>query len=356
MRVKEYGYEYDAMLDQNLWEQTKGCVTNKELWGAICLRSGRDAIKAIAREFDPTKVLIPALSCDSMALPFKMYGHQIEYYRLNEAYSIDFLYLEQRIPTTSKPILFLYMDYFGNRAIDDFQLEELKKKHPNLIFIEDRTHTMIWKRISQFEPNYIMASLRKWLSIPDGGLLWSRDLMTDLNFSEDTSFSENRLKAQCMRNQFFCTGDKDLKLKYRKIFSHVSDIMDCDKSPSRMSAYAYEIANKTDWNVLCEKRKNNAKSLKKILENTSVRLLQTEMGLSDLYVAFTVEDRDHIQKKLALKGIFNTIIWPLNEKQRLVCPIAKYTETHMLAAPCDQRYDVGDMEYIGNEIARVFNE
>lgn len=354
--MKEYGYEYDATLDQYLWEQTRGCVTQSQLWGGICLRSGRDALKTVAREFEPTVVLMPALSCDSMALPFQMYGHQIHYYRLDKSYSIDLQFLEGLMHNNTKPILFLYMDYFGNLPIKDDELTELKMRHHNLIFIEDRTHSLVWERTNQFEPDYIVASLRKWINIPDGGLLWTKNLITHTDFTEDTSFCELRLRAQCMRNKYFLTGDESLKLEYRSIFSQVAGIMDRDKEPSRMSSYAYEIARKTDWNKLRKHRKKNSGELIKILKEASVELIQKEEGVSDLYVAFMVHDREYRQKKLSSKGIFNTIIWPLNEKQRSVCPVARFTEKHMLAAPCDQRYCVDDMKYIGNEIVRVINE
>lgn len=125
--VKEYGYEYDATLDKQLWEQCKGKVTYQKMWNAICLRSGRDALKAIAREYTPTTVYMPALACDSMILPFKMYGHKIVYYKLQKDYTIDFLYLDSVLENG----IFLYMDYFGIEAIRDEQLEKLKKSIRN---------------------------------------------------------------------------------------------------------------------------------------------------------------------------------------------------------------------------------
>ena len=86
-----------------------------------------------------------------------------------------------------------------------------------------------------------------------------------------------------------------------------------------------------------------------------VQIIQKETRISDLYVTFLVENRDKIQKKLSEIGIFNTIIWPLCELQKNTCGVAKYTEESMLAAPCDQRYTVEDMKYIGAEIVRVCN-
>lgn len=346
--VREYGYEYDAVLDESVWKQTKGKVTYEKLWGALCLRSGRDTLKTIAREYQPTKVFLPALACDSMVLPFEMYGHEVVYYKLNEDYSINIEYLE----TVVDDGMFLYIDYFGKKAISDDELEKLRKGH-NLVFIEDRTHNLIWKRESTFQPEFIMASLRKWINVPDGGLLWSNKELKNNELAEDTSFSENRLKAQCMRNEFFKTGNESIKTAYRRIFSTVSDIMDGDKNPSRMSAYAYEIASHADWDEIREIRKQNAEVLIDILKDFGIQFIQEETGRSDLYVAFLTEARDSRQSKLSLKGIFNTIIWPLTDKQKDVCEVSKYTEEHMLAAPCDQRYSVSDMKMIGNEICKA---
>ena len=81
---EEYGYEYDATLNEAVWSITQGKTTADQLWGAYCLRSGRDALKAIAREYTPRIVLLPALACDSMVFPFKLYGHQVQYYKLNK--------------------------------------------------------------------------------------------------------------------------------------------------------------------------------------------------------------------------------------------------------------------------------
>lgn len=353
MIVKEYGYEYDASLDAQLWDKTKDKLTKELLWGAICLRSGRDALKTIAREYEPTTVLMPALSCDSMVLPFEMYGYRVVYYRLTDSYQIDLDYFEKLVP--NQKTLFLYMDYFGIPVITDSELSHIRKKNPDMIFIEDRTHNLIWEKKRSFVPDYTVASLRKWLNIPDGGLLWT-DKTVGKSFAEDTMFASTRLQAQCMRREFFDTGNQDIKKAYRKIFSTVSGIMDADRKPSRMSEYSYHLALQADWNLIRQKRRKNAGRLSSILKEANVDYIQPKAGFSDLYVAFKISGRDDKQRKLSSKGIFNTIIWPLNEKQRLACPVAKETEDRMLAAPCDQRYTVEDMDYIGHEMVRIFNE
>lgn len=325
--VKEYGYEYDAVLNEEIWKATEGKVTDQKLMGAFCLRSGRDTLKAIAREYEPCVALLPALACDSMVHPFELYGHTIRYYRLNPDYSIDL----DSLGIGEEKTLFLYADYFGRPTIEDRVLEKLRNRG-NIIFIEDRTHNLIWERQYSFQPDYIMASLRKWLPVPDGGLLWGK---ISKPFGNDTTFSTTRLKAQCMRHKFLVCGDESIKTEYRKIFSMVSDLMDKDE-PSTMSAYAFALAKDTDWDWVRKVRRENAETLISILSASPyITFVQDTPGLSDLYVPFTVPYRDEVQRRLSAEGIFNTIIWPLSEQQKSECEVAKYTEENMLAAPCD---------------------
>ena len=343
--VKEYGYEYDATLDEHLFRKTAGKVSTEKLFDAYCLRSGRDALKAIAKEYEPCVALLPALACDSMVHPFELYHHRVKFYNLNPDFTIDLSSFE----IGNDQILFLYMDFFGKPSINDDDLEHLKEKG-NIVFIEDRTHNLIWARKSSFCPDFIMASLRKWIPVPDGGLLWGK---VTKKFQSDTSFSEKRLDAQCMRHEYLKTGNENLKTEFRRVFSTVSEMMDNDE-PSAMSAYSFSLAKRADWEFVRLRRRENATKLISILSSSPfINLIQNQSGCSDLYVAFTVPNRDEIQKQLAKEGIFNTIIWPLTEEQKRSSQTAKEVEGNMLAAPCDQRYTVEDMKYIGARIVKV---
>lgn len=356
--IKEYGYEYDASLNCPIWENTKGKVVKDKLWDAICLRSGRDALKVIAREYEGSVVLVPALSCDSMILPFAMYKFEIQYYPYTSNYRGCLETIERLIQSKGRTqqILLLYMDYFGHQSFSDLDLYHLKNLYPELVFIEDRTHNLLSTQTRSFKADYTIASIRKWLNIPDGGLLWTNIPLKKPFFSDDTSFSEIRLRAQCMRRNYFNTGNESVKTEYRKIFFHVSNILDRDIEPTRMSLYAYSLIELADFDAIKSTRKRNASALISIFQKSGIKMVQNKTGLSDLYVPFLVEDRNYKQSKLSEIGIFNTIIWPINDEQENACQVARITVKSMLAAPCDQRYTTGDMDYIGNQIVRVNNE
>lgn len=352
--IKEYGYEYDAVLDEELYQRTKNKVAYNDFMGAICLRSGRDALKAVAREFQSTTVLMPALACDSMIVPFEMYGHKVKYYRLNRDYSINFEFLCSLIPNDNEIMLFLYMDYFGNRAISNEELNKLKTRYPLLIFIEDRTHNILVESSYTFKPDYVVASIRKWINIPDGGLLWTNRKYKNCIYSRDLTFFETRLKAQCMRNKFLQVGNEALKSEYRKIFSTVSKVIDEEALPGLMSEYSYEILQRTNLKSISKIRHRNAKIL--ISELKDFEFVQNKIGLGDVYVAVLLKNRNEVQKKLASMGIFCTIIWPLSAAQKETCEVAKYTEENILTIYCDQRYTSEDMKYVATCIRRVCDE
>lgn len=357
MLVKEYGYEYDAAVDTTLLECTHNRFAPWTENEPLLLRSGRDALKVVAREYDRLTVFLPALSCESMVHPFVQYGHAVKFYCLTENYAIDVADVDRLAAQENGPILFVYMDYFGCRSAEDMTLESLQSKWQNMLFLEDRTHQLIHPSQHQFQADYVVASLRKWINVPDGGLLWSNHPLKNGIIGHETTFFEQRLYAQNLRRKFFETGDPRIKDEYRSIFSRVSDIMDQSEIPAAMSAYSFEMAKRAQWDYIRDIRRGNAETLLGILKDCAkLKLIQPSAGQSDLYVAFLVDDRDRIQRELSALGIFCTVIWPLSDEQQAACSVAKDICRRMLAAPCDQRYGIEDMHYIGKEIVRIINE
>lgn len=359
MAIREFGYEYDAKLNKALFDKTFHLNATKMFNGAYCLRSGRDALKAVAREYKDAVVLVPSLACSSMFLPFQMYGHKVVFYKLNQNLEIEkdsfYALLKEN---SKKTVLFLYMDYFGIKSIQDSELKNVKESFKNIVFINDITHVFLtFNQSSCFKADYVVASIRKWANIPDGGLLWCNKKLKDKTFACDTSFAYKRLEAQQLRHSFLETGNLELKNEFRRIFSEVSNILDSSKNPSLMSKYSYELFKGMNFKEIFAQRKRNAEVLVEILKTSKkINILQKKLSLSYLYVPFMIKNRDLKQQELSRAGIFNTIIWPLSEMQMNTCNISKQIANEMLAAPCDQRYTADDMRYIGQEMVKIINE
>lgn len=355
--IKEYGYEYNAVVNTEVFSKSHWNSTDKKLWNAYCLRSGRDALKVIAKAHSGAKVYLPALCCDSMIKPFEMYNCEIAFYPLTNTLAVDYPKLLKKLDCTSGKILLLYFDYFGIPMFSDVQLKEIKDKYKHLVFIRDITHTLLIHNELEHSDDYTIASLRKWSNIPDGGLLWTDHEVNCSEWCESPAFAIQRLEAQKLRTVFFETGIEEIKKQYRKIFSSVSDLLDSDQRPAKMTEYSYQIASYTDWQQIREVRKENAEVLREIFAKCmDIKVIDSCGDESNLYVPILVNRRDIVQNCLSKRGIFNTIIWPLREEQEKCCKNTGYIHNHMLAVPCDQRYSRDDMVYIGEEMVRAVHE
>lgn len=354
--IKEYGYEYNAVLNDKVFSKSQWNSTDKKLWNAYCLRSGRDALKAIAMIYSGAKVYLPALCCDSMITPFEMYNCKIDFYPLTNTLTVNFSKLSEKLDHTHDKALLLYYDYFGNPMFTDGELKEIKAKYKQIVLIRDITHTLLIQNESEHIDDYTIASLRKWVNIPDGGLLWTNQEVKRSEWCESPIFAIRRLEAQKMRTEFFETGNENLKDKYRKIFSAVSDLLDSG-SPVKMTEYSYQIASNVDWKRIRKTRKENADVLREIFNRCmDINVIDSCGEESNLYVPILVNNREVIQNCLSKAGIFNTIIWPLRDEQKKCCENAGHIYNHMLAVPCDQRYSKDDMEHIGEKIVRTVYE
>ena len=76
----EYGSEFDWKSNDALMSGVPQSFVQDD-WQLY--RSGRDAMKAAARIIGGRRVLLPALCCESMILPFAANGYDVDFYRLN---------------------------------------------------------------------------------------------------------------------------------------------------------------------------------------------------------------------------------------------------------------------------------
>lgn len=355
----EYGYEYSSIDNEDCCLDAPHSLFSN----AHMLRSGRDAFKAIACQYSKCTALLPALSCQSMISPFSLFGHKVLFYSLKPDLTADLDSIYRLFSKINNTILFVYMNYFGIKSISDDDLMTIyqhdmvgckaSRNKNNIVMIEDRTHDLFSNESSYFLPDFSLASIRKWIAVPDGALLWIKDDKAPELDSEE-SFWKSRLCAQKLKSQYHMSMDLSLKSKYREIFSKSSVVLDKGLKPIRISSFSEHIIQHTNFSSVMKKRKSNVDTMIDEMRGSElIKIIQPISGFSDLYVPFLVSNRDEIQKKLSALDIYCTIIWPLSEKQKRTCMVARWIDEHMLAAPCDQRYTEGDMKMIGMIIRSI---
>ena len=222
MKVIEFGSEFDW--DSNSPFQKKD---NKEYFDIENLkkyRSGRDALKAVAQFYQSqtNTILLPALCCESMVSPFVMNGYKPIFYKINIDYTANVEDVESKL---EKNCLFLYMPYFGVKPFDDLLLQRWKEEF-GVIYIEDRTQNALHKNVqAAFVADVIISSVRKWLAVPDGGFLWTKENIQNTT-PITSSFAEIREDAMRKKNAYLLTGAEEVKTAYREMLQTAAESLD----------------------------------------------------------------------------------------------------------------------------------
>ena len=349
----EFGSEYE-------WSANEAFLLSAgqgelRLKNAQKFRSGRDALKAVARTCKDryTRVLLPALCCESMVSPFAMHGLELAFYRLRSDYTADMEDVNKKLAPNT---ILLYGSYFGIAPFSAGTLEKLREAWPAVLFLEDRTQDLLYIRDNAFVPDVTIASFRKWTAIGDGALLWSENAQFLPNKTEP-EFARIREEAMQLKASYLQTGETQTKDTYRQMLNTASDMLDATADAYAMTEDSVKLLEQLDLAKMFAKRQENVRVLETAFENAeNLKRITPVPQNSTLYYPVLVDDQAMVQTKLAQMGIYCPVLWPVPQEAIGVCPIAEYTAAHMLGLPCDHRYSPEDMDYIAGQVMRVVNE
>lgn len=337
--MREYGSEHH-------WQSRAPYETGQgglEPEGWTFYRSGRDTMKQIAASHSGARVLLPALCCESMILPFEKNGCAVEFYRLKPDLTGDG---EDVLQKLGPGCILLYMTYFDVRPFEDAFLERLKSL--GVFLLEDRTQDIIIPRRESFRPDATVASLRKWAAMPEGGLL-----KTGLSLPEaeaDSRFARLRRKAMEEKGEYLEKGIPEMKTDFLKKLHEADELLDESGRAVALSPENRAYILDLDFDKILERRRQNCAVLRKELEEAQeagrLRFMGSGENTAGLYLGVMLENRDAVQKYMAERSIYCPVIWPIPEQAKGVCENCEHAAGHMLALPCDQRYGRENMKHI----------
>lgn len=353
-KVDEYGSEFDWKSNDRF---IKSDLNKLNIDKVDFFRSGRDSLAFIANRHKNShkKVLFPALCCESMVTPFIRNDYKIEYYKLNENLSAN---VEDIVSKMQEDTVFVYMNYFGIKSLDKEFIKLLKKKFNKIIIVEDKTHDILVneeKLEEKIIEDYIVCSLRKWLALPDGGFLYSKEnLNHDTFIEQDTFFSDLRIDAMKNKSTYIKNGEIKTKEYFREKLGQANEYLDKDTKIVGISDKSLDIIKKINFKEIRDTRKHNVEFILNFLKDVKgITSLYKSSDLGNLYYPILVKNRGEIQAKLAQKNIYCPVIWSLPEGALNICSVSDYISEHMLAIPCDQRYTENDMNYICNTLKLI---
>lgn len=227
----------------------------------------------------------------------------------------------------------LRVNYFGTRSYRD--VEKL-----NIPVVEDHTHDLIGGWAINSHADWCIASLRKTLPVPEGGMLWS-PMGLPLPKAPTVSDENEKIAAirwEAMRlKACYLNGENVEKAAFRSGFVDTEEYFDRAEvcALDAESQKFLQLFDIRDW----YKRKWENWALLRDIKKDGVRVLRPEdRGCYpfSLILVFELEDeRNRVRKALIERQVYPAILWSV--------PPSYYGEISqmsggMLSIHCDARY------------------
>lgn len=294
--------------------------------GAYAFDSGRNALAALVKARQYKNVYIPDFSCDSMADGIKKGGATVTYYSVDE----NFRPMFSSILNPEEALLIV--NYYGQ--INNEELASYVQKYARVII--DNTQAFFRLPLPHVDTTY---SCRKFFGVADGGYLYT-----------DTSIEKYTLDVSVER-MLFVLGryDEDASTYYQEA-SHNNEIFS-DKPIQMMSKLTHNLLRAIDYDAVALQRKHNADYLHSSLNRINKVNVQVPYGafMYPLMVNSSIGG-GQLRKILQQSKIYVPCLWPDTLSRTSKDTVAYQLAENIVPLPCDQRYDIEDMDYILKKI------
>lgn len=344
--MKEFGSDFHYFL---VSKEHDGILGDKKM---LYYADGRHAIqhlitcKQLSNEWK--RLWMPEYFCYEVVNAIRETGIEVLFY-IDYPRNDDTRVIES-IPFRAGDVLFR-MNYFGLRSFRD------NSKVPVEV-IEDHSHDLISDWSLNSNANWCVASLRKTLPLPEGGILWSPrggKLPEQLSSSlVNELVSYKRLSAMLLKRLYLEDLFHD-KNEFRGMFIDGEQQLS-SLQLSGMSEVALRQLKQIDIERVYEIKKENWNILKQKLEK-KIDFLRPEKNESgtpfSLVLKFQDGDkRDAVRKRLTSNHVYSAILWEIPVKQSV--DLISFSKS-LLSVHCDARYASSDMEDLSNRILLSMN-
>lgn len=334
----------DLVLSQA--EAAQAPFPSDRIYYSLC----REALGDIAKALNVTtkKVLIPAYTCQTVITPFEESGWHCVYFPVKRDLRIDTHSLVKLVEETN-PSLVVVHPYFGMDLNDKEVATLVSIKEKGVDIVLDLTQCLFSTKHYSFA-TFIVASYRKWMPIPDGGYMINLSHSESISqpVEENSEFTEREQAAMYLRGQYFANGEqrtKDISIRLSKAADFIAE---SNIAPHKMSRVACNLMQNEILELNQQCRFDNYTYLyNNHLESDKITKVCkdiNEVTTAPLYFTIYVKNRPVLQKLLAQDSIYAPVIWPVEDERVLINDEVKYIYDHILAIPCDQRYDEKDMQ------------
>lgn len=315
---------------------------------ALCLQKLHDQVKS-------KSVLLPGYLCESVITPFASMGYDCHFYDISRDLNPV---LEPFCSNHLEIGVFVHNGYFGFPTNENLDKIILNFRRNGTVVIEDITHSFFYRCENLNSSDYYVASLRKWLGLPSGGFLASNihsvPLLEDNKVPDYCKLREDALflKGKYVNNNY--EGDKK---EFLQKFRSAEELLDKDIWPYSMDNLSKDLFMSLDIEAFAKQRVDNFVFLHENMpQNYSFSPVFKCLPANVTPLFFPVYADGHrngLQKFLAGENIYCPVHWPVPASECFTTlPLSSLVYANILSIPCDQRYDLSDMEEICRVVAK----
>jgi len=340
----EQGSEYH-------WLEIDAPEPPRRPWSSgLLLSSGRDALRAVVavgvKERRWRRLWIPDYFCQDVVAALVSTGLELR------VYADDPLREAPDLPDARTGDAVLVVNYFGLRERITFP------RRDGVELIEDHTHDpgSDWARTSAAD--FCVASLRKTLPLPDGGVLWSPcghalppepRLSAQRRRAAETKLTAMILKAMYLRGHpVEKEAFRSLALQGEQALGAPGVSAMSDVARAMLACWPSE-----RWRRI---RRANHDTLRGQLAHLEWARVLTPRGersvpFSCVIVVDSAMRRERVRRRLIEAHVFPAVLWPLERPVARVRPAAQSVSRRLLSIHCDGRYDAEDMRRVASLVA-----
>ena len=301
------------------------------------LANARSGLSLIVEQLKPPQIWMPSYLCGLMAAALGSRGAGVRFFGVSHNLTLPSLDWTGEVGPGD---VVVFIDYFGFPS-DSTAAARVKER--GAWVVEDAAQALLSDSTGTLG-DFVLYSPRKWLGVPDGGILGincAAELPdASLEPPQDRWWLDS-LRASLLRRDFDLRGgEREWFELFRK----------CDaRGPTRPCAMSqlscFLLRHCFDYQAVAQSRVENYLLLSGELADLAV-FPSLAPGVVPLGFPVVVGKRDRLLRALFESGIYPPVHWPIEG----VVPM-EFSESHQLASeimtlPCDQRYGKAEIKRI----------
>lgn len=313
--------------------------------------SGRRALIQLYQSQGWERLWIPEYFCYDTVESLKQAGLELMFYADWPEYHEDGKTLEaiQRKGHFRRTDAVLRVNYFGMRSCRS------PEKLPVAAVVEDHTHDLIGNWAMNSRADWCIASLRKTLPIPEGGMLWSPVGLelpsAPLADNKNEEIASARWDAMKQKSRYLA-GEAVEKAAFRAGYLDTEPYFD-ETAVCALDEGSREYLKHFDIRAWYNRKRENWNVLREIKAD-GVRILRPEgMGcypFSLVMMFNTPAERERVRKELIATQVYPAVLWNLPSPAE--GEVYKASSC-MLSVHCDARYTTTEIEQLKTIIETI---